>query len=69
MKINKLILLIAPITLVGCKQEKEVVAVQSFAPANVVKTELSTIDLSFMNKTIRHVGEVLMNLKTATRKS
>ena len=53
MKINKLILLIAPITLVGCKQEKEVVAVQSFAPANVVKTELSTIDLSFMNKTIR----------------
>ena len=53
MKINKLILLITPITLVGCKQEKEVVAVQSFAPANVVKTELSTIDLSFMNKTIR----------------
>ena len=53
MKINKLILLIAPITLVGCKQKKEVVAVQSFAPANVVKTELSTIDLSFMNKTIR----------------
>jgi putative endopeptidase len=53
MKINKLILLIAPITLVGCKQEKEVAAVQSFAPANVVKTELSTIDLSFMNKTIR----------------
>ena len=53
MKINKLILLIASITLVGCKQEKEVVAVQSFAPANVVKTELSTIDLSFMNKTIR----------------
>jgi putative endopeptidase len=53
MKINKLILLIAPITLAGCKQEKEVVAVQSFAPANVVKTELSTIDLSFMNKTIR----------------
>ena len=53
MKINKLILLIAPITLVGCKQEKEVVAVQSFAPANAVKTELSTIDLSLMNKTIR----------------
>ncbi len=56
MKIRILILSVAFITLTSCRQEKEVVETvetQIMNPANGVESELSTIDLSFMDKSIR----------------